>query len=212
MHGGCVYIKEQVSETVLSFLFWIPPHPSSSPMWRCPSCLSMRWTSLTRCQDTCWTWMTHQAPWQPWQRLSWLDVSLGLVVSLAGAALIKKKKWRGDGSAHYLQADLFPAHSNHWRSTTSPSTWKYLRYAPLSVPLFISEHAALSWEVFLWRQTGRWISEAVMKLEFMSSWKRLQSSFLLNIFKELCCVLFLIHYLSKRGVRGVVLAEYDLFL
>lgn len=49
-------------------------------MWWCPSCLSMQWTSLTRCRDTCWTWMTRQALWLPWQRPCWLAVSPRLVL------------------------------------------------------------------------------------------------------------------------------------
>lgn len=114
-------------------------------MWRCPSCLSMQWTSLTRCQDTCWTWMTRQTPWLPWQRLSWLAVSPRLVFCWQ----VPRSSKRDDGSAYYLQADLFSAHSNHWRCTASPSTQKYLHCAPLSVPHFIPEHAALSREVFL---------------------------------------------------------------
>lgn len=73
----------------ISFYFllplWLCP-PSlplcspSSPMWWCPSCLSMQWTSLTRCRDTCWTWMTRQALWLPWQQPCWLAVSPRLVL------------------------------------------------------------------------------------------------------------------------------------
>lgn len=135
-------------------------------MWRCPSCLSMQWTSLTRCQDTCWTWMMRQAPWRPWRRLSWLAVSLRLVFRWQ----VPRSSKRGDGSAYYLQADLFPSHWNHLHSTTSPSTWMYLHYASLSVPHRISQQAALSWEFIFWyfhqgRQVGGF-SEATMRLKF----------------------------------------------
>lgn len=77
----CLSIK--LFETVCPSCFTESPPPQlflpRSPMWRCPSCLSMRWMSLTRCQDTCWTWMTRQALWRPWQRPCWLAVSPRLV-------------------------------------------------------------------------------------------------------------------------------------
>lgn len=189
----------------LLFLLWIPPCPPSSPMWRCPSCLSMQWTSLTRCQDTCWTWMTRQAPWLPWQRLSWLAVSLRLVFCWQ----VLRSSKRDDGSAYYLQADLLPTHSNHWHSPTSPSAPKYLHSASLSVPHFIPEHAALPWESFLWYfNQGRpvdgflwqWWGCSSCPFETVCSFCIMKARLLVNIFKELWYILFWFSCPWKCGV------------
>lgn len=96
--------------------------PPRSPMWWCPSCLSMRWTSSTRCRDTCWTWMTRQAPWLPWQRLFWLAVSPPTWVSLAGATHTHQTGVGRRGALlrdYYLQADLSQTYSYHRRSILS---------------------------------------------------------------------------------------------
>lgn len=92
-------------------------------MWWCPSCLSMRWTSSTRCQDTCWTWMTRQALWLPWQRQCWLAVSPRLVFHWQ-----VPRSSEGEPRDYYLQADLSQTHSYHHHCATCPSAWHYLHY------------------------------------------------------------------------------------
>jgi len=82
-------------------------------MLRFPSCLSMQWTSLTRCRGTCWTWMTRQAQWLPWQRPCWLAVSPWLVLHWQVPCSSE-----GTVGLCYLQADLF--HHIHINAAPQP--------------------------------------------------------------------------------------------
>lgn len=151
----------------------LPPSLPRWPMWRCPSCLSMQWTSLTRCRDTCWTWMTRQALWLPWQRPCWLAVSPRLVLHWQ-----VPRSSEGDcGTAYYLQADL--SQHIHINATPQPLPLPDIIYITLcSAPEFttVSPCGASSerWRLFKWylcapkANRARDVSKAVRKKLLMS--------------------------------------------
>lgn len=154
---------------------WMPPtsHPSlilpvclpRSPMWWCPSCLSMRWTSSTRCQDTCWTWMTRQALWLPWQRQCWLAVSPRLVFHWQ-----VPRSSEGEPRDYYLQADLSQTHSYHHHCAACPSAWHYLHYVLRRSSRFnarcpLVRVGSFSYDTYvLSRRTAAWCISEVVKL------------------------------------------------
>ena len=121
---GHIYFLLSLSYSALVSHRWL--------MWPYRSCLSMRWTNSTRCRDTCWTWVTRQALWLPWQRRCWLAVSPRLVFMFffSSAAARCKAHQRGLWDCLLSPGWPFPTHSYRWSCATCTFPSYYLLYGP----------------------------------------------------------------------------------
>lgn len=134
-------------------------------------------------------------------------------VSLAGAAFIKKRRWECLLSAGWPFPSTFKTLALHNQSLCMNV---FTLCSPFHAPLHITTCGPLLrvYLLVLWSgQTDKWISEPMIRLRCMSSWKCLQVSsyqgqsiFLFcflkfHIFKELRCVLILFSCCCERRDR-----------